>query len=213
MWVFDVLWNCKCVDEEIFLNYTKYRPGRGSPLGRSKGLGLLGRLPGVKQYPGVAPESRGRRRAPDGGSHDNFYVGVDFPTDYVLIWLALCLFFFACLPINRHGSEIEHTGCHSDDGNEVVELAVDLSEHPVALPHVDVVENSVEDGQQQVRQTHVDDERVGYCPHVTVSWKQFGKIDYKRVILKLKCSQKVASPKVNVIIISSDLYNRSHQTL
>ena len=76
------------------------------------------------------------------------------------------------VPVYRHGCEIEDTGCDGDDGDKVVDGAVDVAKDPVAPGHVHVVEDGVEYGHQEIRETHVDDESVGYGPHVAVSCNQ-----------------------------------------
>ena len=49
------------------------------------------------------------------------------------------------LPVNGHRSEVENACGDSNDGHEVVDLTIDLAKHPVALSHVNVVEDCVED--------------------------------------------------------------------
>ena len=72
------------------------------------------------------------------------------------------------LPVDGHGSEVENACGDSNDGHEVVDLTIDLAKHPVALSHVNVVEDCVEYSHHQIREAHVDDERVRYCAHVAV---------------------------------------------
>ena len=52
------------------------------------------------------------------------------------------------LPVYGHGCEVENAGGHGDDGNEVVDGAVDAAEDPLPVPHVNVVENAIEHSHQ-----------------------------------------------------------------
>ncbi len=49
------------------------------------------------------------------------------------------------VPVDRHGREVEDAGGDGDDAEEVVDVAVDAAEDPLAITHVHVVEHAVED--------------------------------------------------------------------
>ena len=48
------------------------------------------------------------------------------------------------VPVHRHGCQAVNGGCHCTNGNEIVERTVSLTENPIPIPHVDVIENTVE---------------------------------------------------------------------
>lgn len=54
-------------------------------------------------------------------------------------------------PVEGSGSERENAGGYRDIGHEVADSAVDFSEGPIVVQHVNEVEETVEDGQKQVR--------------------------------------------------------------
>jgi hypothetical protein len=72
------------------------------------------------------------------------------------------------VPINRYRHEGEHTGRDGADGNEVSELAINLAKRPVAVQHVDEVEESVEDGDHEVSDGQVDKEVIRDGAHPVV---------------------------------------------
>jgi hypothetical protein len=41
---------------------------------------------------------------------------------------------------------------------------------PNLVPHVDIVKDVVQDRHQQVRDVHVGQESVGYCPQRAIPW-------------------------------------------
>ena len=48
------------------------------------------------------------------------------------------------VPVHRHGCQTVNGGCHCTNGNEIVERTISLAEDPIPIPHVDVIENTVE---------------------------------------------------------------------
>ena len=49
-----------------------------------------------------------------------------------------------CLPIERHGGEIENRRRNRNDGHEIVDGTVGLAEVPTPITHGDVIEAAVQ---------------------------------------------------------------------
>ncbi len=75
------------------------------------------------------------------------------------------------LPVNWHCGQIQNACGDGDDGDEVVDGAIEAAKDPLSISHVNVVEDAVEHGHHQVRQTHVGDESIRNRPHLAMNWK------------------------------------------
>ena len=75
-------------------------------------------------------------------------------------------------PVHGHSREIEHTGRHCDDGEEIVDDAVEVPKRPAHVSHVDVVEDGVEGGHEEVAEGHVGQEGVGDGAHPRMGWNE-----------------------------------------
>lgn len=71
-------------------------------------------------------------------------------------------------PVQSDGHQREDTGADAEHRDELGDLAVEGSERPVAVQHVDEVEGDVERGHHGVRDGQVDEEVVGDSPHALV---------------------------------------------
>ena len=76
------------------------------------------------------------------------------------------------LPIQSNGRESQYTGRNSDVSDEIVDSAIDLSKDPIVISHVDIVETSIEDGEEEVGDAEVDQKVVGRSPHPFVTYNQ-----------------------------------------
>lgn len=79
----------------------------------------------------------------------------------------LCLR-FKRLPVNGDGHEGEDRGADGEHGHELSDFAVDVSERPVVVEHVGVVEGDVERGHHGVSDGEVHEEVVGDGSHPLV---------------------------------------------
>lgn len=71
-------------------------------------------------------------------------------------------------PIQRDGHQREDTGADAEYRHELADLAVQRTEGPVTVQHVDEVEGDVESGDHGVRDGQVHQEVVGDGPHTLV---------------------------------------------
>lgn len=71
-------------------------------------------------------------------------------------------------PVESDGHQREHTGADAEHRDELGDLAVECSERPVAVQHVDEVEGDVERGHHGVCDGQVDEEVVGDGAHALV---------------------------------------------
>ena len=100
---------------------------------------------------------------------------------YLLSLYKICYFLFKMLfrtvssdmyrPVERHGCQVENRCGHRHNGHEVIDGAVNLSKFPTFVSHGDIVEATVEDSHQEIRQTHICNVDVRNGPHVLVSYK------------------------------------------
>ena len=74
------------------------------------------------------------------------------------------------LPIQSDGRESQYTGRNSDVSYEIVDSAIDLSKDPIVISHVDIVETSIEDGEEEIGDAEIDQKVVGRCPHAFVTY-------------------------------------------
>ena len=74
------------------------------------------------------------------------------------------------LPIQSDGRESQYTGRNSDVSDEIVDSAIDLSKDPIVVSHVDIVETSIEDGEEEIGDAEIDQKVVCRCPHPFVTY-------------------------------------------
>ena len=74
------------------------------------------------------------------------------------------------LPIQSDGRESQYTGRNSDVSDEIVDSAIDLSKDPIVVSHVDIVETSIEDGEEEIGDAEIDQKVVGRSPHTFVTY-------------------------------------------
>ena len=69
------------------------------------------------------------------------------------------------IPVKCDSSQCKHTGDNGVIGYKIVDCAVDRSKWPVIIPHIDKVEQTIQNGHQEVCERQVHQKVVGRRPH------------------------------------------------
>ena len=78
---------------------------------------------------------------------------------------ARCELHVSNIPVECDSSQCKHTCDNGVIGYKIVDCAVDRSKWPVIIPHIDKVEQTIENGHQEVCERQVYQKVVGRRPH------------------------------------------------
>ena len=100
-----------------------------------------------------------------------FQTSLFFKEAPVFLTLMTLKLVFKDLPVKRDSCQCEDTGNDCVISNKIIDCTIDRSKWPVIVPHIDKVEETIENGHQKVCQGQVHQEVIRRCPHSFVTLK------------------------------------------